>query len=432
MSPPNNSITPYHNKQMKAEIITIGDELLIGQVVDTNSAWIGQQLNLAGIEVKQITSISDKSADIIVALDGAVKRADIILITGGLGPTKDDLTKQTLCTYFNTQLIFNEEVYKDVETLFKSHGKEVTPINRKQAEVPASCKPIRNKNGTAPGMCFDVNGKLFFSMPGVPYEMKAMMEQDVLPMIKQRFKLPAIFHKTILTQGIGESFLSEIISEWEDGLAWQNMKLAYLPSPGKVRLRITAFGMDKSELIKKVEKQIDLVKPLINDYIYGYENFGEYQPGIEEIVGEMLRKKKATLATAESCTGGYISHLITMVPGSSDYYLGSVISYSNEVKVQELNVDPTVIEQNGVVSREVVEQMAVGVRKKLKVDYAIAASGIAGPTGGTNEKPVGTVWIAVATPQLVTAQKFLFGNNRKRNIQKTADAALNMLRKLME
>lgn len=417
---------------MKAEIITIGDELLIGQVVDTNSAWMGQQLNLAGIEVKQITSISDKSADIIAALNGAVKRADIILITGGLGPTKDDLTKQTLCTYFNTQLVFNEEVYKDVEALFKSHGKEVTPLNRKQAEVPANCKPIRNKNGTAPGMCFDVNGKLFFSMPGVPYEMKALMEQDILPMIKQRFKLPAIFHKTILTQGIGESFLSEIISEWEDGLAWQNMKLAYLPSPGKVRLRITAFGMDRSELIKKVEKQIDLVKPLINDYIYGYENFGEYQPGIEEIVGEMLRKKKATLATAESCTGGYISHLITNVPGSSDYYVGSVISYSNDVKVQELNVDPAVIEQNGVVSREVVEQMAVGARKKLKVDYAIAASGIAGPTGGTNEKPVGTVWIAVATPQLVTAQKFLFGNNRKRNIQKTADAALNMLRKLME
>lgn len=432
LSPPNNSITPYHYKQMKAEIITIGDELLIGQVVDTNSAWMGQQLNLAGIEVKQITSISDKSADIIAALDGAVKRADIILITGGLGPTKDDLTKQTLCTYFNTQLVFNEEVYKDVEALFKSHGKEVTPLNRKQAEVPANCKPIRNKNGTAPGMCFDVNGKLFFSMPGVPYEMKALMEQDILPMIKQRFKLPAIFHKTILTQGIGESFLSEIISDWEDGLAWQNMKLAYLPSPGKVRLRITAFGMDRSELIKKVEKQIDLVKPLINDYIYGYENFGEYQPGIEEIVGEMLRKKKATLATAESCTGGYISHLITNVPGSSDYYVGSVISYSNDVKVQELSVDPAVIEQNGVVSREVVEQMAVGARKKLKVDYAIAASGIAGPTGGTNEKPVGTVWIAVATPQLVTAQKFLFGNNRKRNIQKTADAALNMLRKLME
>ncbi|MBI2271947.1 MAG: competence/damage-inducible protein A [Bacteroidetes bacterium] len=417
---------------MKAEIITIGDELLIGQVVDTNSAWMGQQLNLAGIEVKQITSIADKAADIIAALDGAVKHADIILITGGLGPTKDDLTKQTLCTYFNTQLVFNEDVYKDVEALFKSHGKEVTPLNRKQAEVPANCKPIRNKNGTAPGMCFDADGKLFFSMPGVPYEMKTMIEQDVLPMIKRRFKLPAIFHKTILTQGIGESFLSEIISDWEDGLAWENMKLAYLPSPGKVRLRITAFGMERSELIKKVEKQIDLVKPLINSYIYGYENFGEHQPGIEEIVGEMLRKKKATLATAESCTGGYISHLITNVPGSSDYYVGSVISYSNEVKVQELNIDPVVIEQDGVVSRVVVEQMAVGVRKKLKVDYAIAASGIAGPTGGTNEKPVGTVWIAVATPLLVTAQKFLFGNNRKRNIQKTADAALNMLRKLME
>lgn len=417
---------------MKAEIITVGDEILIGQIVDTNSAWMGQQLSLAGIDIKQITSISDKAADIIAALDAAVKRADIIFITGGLGPTKDDLTKATLCTYFNTQLVFNEEVYKDVEAIFRSHGKEVSALNRKQAEVPANCTPIRNKNGTAPGMCFDVNGKLFISMPGVPYEMKAMMENDVLPMIKQKFKLPVIFHKTILTQGIGESFLSEIISDWEDGLPWQNMKLAYLPSPGKVRLRITAYGMDRDELIKKVEKQMDIVKPLISEYIYGYEIFGEPQPHIEEIVGEMLRKKKATIATAESCTGGHISHLLTTIPGSSDYYIGSVISYTNEIKIKELGVDAKIIEQHGAVSKQVVEQMAEGVKKKLKADYAIAASGIAGPTGGTKEKPVGTVWIAVATPERVIAQKFLFGNNRERNIQKAADAALNMLRKLID
>jgi nicotinamide-nucleotide amidase len=417
---------------MKAEIITIGDELLIGQVVDTNSAWIGQQLNLAGIEVVQITSISDKSDAIIIALNDSIERADIILITGGLGPTKDDITKTTLCTYFNTQLVFNEEVYKDVEAMFKSRGKEVTPLNRKQAEVPANCTAIRNSKGTAPGMWFDVNGKIFMSMPGVPYEMKAIMENEVLPKLKQRFKLPAIFHKTILTQGIGESFLSEIISDWEDALIQQNIKLAYLPSPGKVRLRLSAYGPDKAELIKKVEKQIEIVKPLIQEYIYGYENFGEHQPGIEEVVGDLLRKNKATVATAESCTGGYISHLLTSISGSSNYYVGSVISYSNEVKINELGVSAASIEKFGAVSQTVVEQMATGVRKKFKVDFAIATSGIAGPTGGTEEKAVGTVWIAIADSKGVISEKFLFGNDRGRNIKKASDEALNILRKQLK
>ena len=417
---------------MKAEIITIGDELLIGQVVDTNSAWIGMQLNLVGIEVKQITSISDFAPDIIKTLNEAKQRADIILITGGLGPTKDDLTKATLCSYFNTNLVFNDEVNADLEYIFKSRGKEVNPINRRQAEVPANCIAIRNKTGTAPGMWFDVDGKIFMSMPGVPYEMKAMMENDVLPKLKQRFKLPAIFHKTILTQGVAESTLSELLNDWEDALANHKIKLAYLPAAGKVRLRLTAHGGDKMELIKMVEQQIESVKPLIGQYIYGYETFGEAEPKIEELVGQLLRKKKATVATAESCTGGYISHLLTSVPGSSDYYIGSVISYAYEVKVNELGVDQNTIESKGAVSQAVVEQMAIGALKKFKVDYAVSASGIAGPGGGTEEKPVGTVWIAIASFEKVLSQKFLFGDNRQRNIERTSDAALQMLKQLLE
>jgi nicotinamide-nucleotide amidase len=417
---------------MNAEIITVGDELLIGQVVDTNSAWIGQELTLAGIEVVQITSVSDKASAITDALDDAVKRADIVLITGGLGPTKDDLTKTTLCTYFHTQLVFDEEVYCDVISIFKHAGLEMTELNRKQAEVPQSCMVVRNKNGTAPGMWFEADGKVFVSMPGVPYEMKAMMTAEVLPRLKERFKLPFIFHKTILTQGIGESFLSDLISAWEDGLALDKIKLAYLPAAGKVRLRLSATGLDKKRLLDLVERQILVVMPLIGKYIYGYEVLGEPEPLLENIVGDLLRRRKARIATAESCTGGYIAHLLTNMAGSSDYYVGSVISYSNAVKIQELGVDPAIIDSDGVVSRAVVEQMAIGARKKFGVDYVISASGIAGPGGGTAEKPVGSVWIAVATPYKVVAEKFQFGNNRGRNIERTAGAALNMLRQLLE
>lgn len=414
---------------MQAEIITIGDEFLIGQVINTNSAWMAEHLNLNGVNVKQITSVADNEEDIILALSAAVSRVDIVLITGGLGPTKDDITKASLCKYFNTPLIFNNDVYLDVEAIFKKYGKEVTAINRKQAEVPESCKPIRNKNGTAPGMYFELNEKLFFSLPGVPYEMKAMFENDVLPMIKNRFTLPSIYHKTILTQGIGESFLSEIITTWEEKLRESKLKLAYLPSPGKVRLRISAYGKEKGELIKLVEQQIENVKPLIKEYLYGYEVYGEPQVDVAETIGKLLRTKQATLVTAESCTGGYIAHLITSVSGASDYYRGSIIAYANEVKETQLHVDSLSIEKFGVVSKQVVEQMAIGARKKLNADFAISTSGIAGPTGGSAEKPVGTVWIAVAHPVGVLSEKFLFGDNRKRTIEKTTNAALNMLLK---
>ena len=417
---------------MQAEIITIGDEILIGQIVDTNSAFIGQLLNLNGISVKQITSVSDDREHIIKALDEAKERADIILITGGLGPTKDDITKKTLCEYFNTTMRFDESAYQDVVNLFAQYGKTVTPINRLQAEVPAICEVIRNYNGTAPCMWFDVDGKVFVSMPGVPYEMKALMKNQIVPKLKSRFQFPFIFHKTVLTQGIGESALSELISDWEDSLSSVNIKLAYLPAPGMVRLRLSTKG-DNDELLRlNVDNKTEQLKTIISEYIYGYEIFGVDNETLEQTIGKLLREKKKTISTAESCTGGYISHLITKVPGSSDYYTGSVISYSYEIKETELGVPKEILDTQGAVSQAVVEQMAKAIRIKYRTDYSISASGIAGPGGGTKEKPVGTVWIALATPDKVISEKFQFGNHRERNIQKTANAALNMLRKELE
>ncbi len=414
---------------MLAEIITIGDEILIGQVVDTNSAFIATLLNLNGISVKQISSVSDNREHILKSLDEAKERADIIIITGGLGPTKDDITKKTLCEYFKTTMRFDNEVYQDVTTIFATYEKGVTPINRLQAEVPEICTTLRNKNGTAPGMWFEVDGRIYISMPGVPYEMKAMMQNQVVPKLKEHFKLPFIVHKTILTQGIGESALCELISDWEDGLASEDIKLAYLPAAGMVRLRLSTSGGDFKLLNSSVNKKIGELKLIIPEYIYGYEIFGEENETLEQIIGKLLKDKKKTISTAESCTGGYIAHLITTVPGSSEYFTGSVISYSNEIKEAELGVSKITLDTHGAVSQPVVEQMAKAIREKYKTDYSIATSGIAGPDGGTDEKPVGTVWIAIATPDKIFSEKFLFGNNRLRNIQKAANAALNMLRK---
>lgn len=414
------------------EIITIGDEILIGQIVDTNSAFMAQILNLNGLSVKQISSVSDDGEHIIKALNEAKGRADIIIMTGGLGPTKDDITKKTLCEYFNTTMRFDKSAYEDVQNIFATYGKDVTPINRLQAEVPAICEVLRNKNGTAPGMWFNVDGKIFISLPGVPYEMKALMTNEVIPKIRSLFKLPSIVHKTVLTQGIGESSLSELISDWEDSLAKHNVKLAYLPAPGMVRLRLSTKGRNETELNKIIDKKIEELKTIISEYIYGYEVYGESKESLEEIIGKMLKKNGKTISTAESCTGGYISHLLTTVPGSSAYYIGSVISYAYEIKENELNVSHEVIMKHGAVSQPVVEQMAKAIREKYKTDYSISASGIAGPDGGTTDKPVGTVWIAIATPEKVISEKFLFGNDRERNIQKTANAALVMLKKELE
>jgi nicotinamide-nucleotide amidase len=407
---------------MKAEIITIGDELLIGQVIDTNSAWIAEQLNLVGIGVVQITSISDDREHILTTLKAASKRADLILMTGGLGPTKDDITKKVLCEYFDTELVFHEPSYQNVVDLFSARGFNVTRVNCKQAEVPASCTPLLNKNGTAPGMWFEKEGVIYVSMPGVPFEMKPLITNEVIPRIAKKLNSAFIEHKTILTHGVGESMLAEIIEEWADALP-ENIKLAYLPQPGIVRLRLTATGPDKNELTALLGFQVNALKKVIPDLIFGYNI-----DTMEEVVGKLLREKGLTLSTAESCTGGYIAHLITSISGSSNYFTGSTISYSNQVKIDELGVSANDLEKYGAVSETVVIQMAEGGRKKFGTDFTLAVSGIAGPDGGTAEKPVGTVWIALATDEKTVAKKFLFGEHRGRNIRKSALAALNMLR----
>lgn len=410
---------------MHVEIITIGDEILIGQIVDTNSAWMAQQLNLCGFSVKQISSVSDQESHILNALKEASSRASVVLITGGLGPTKDDITKKTLCKYFNTALVLNEDVYKDVEQLFKERGYEVTALNRGQAEVPANSITIRNAVGTAPGMWFENNGVVYISMPGVPYEMMHMMEHKVLPKLKAHFKAPFILHHTLLTQGIGESRLAEEIDEWEEALP-SFIKLAYLPSVSAVRLRLSGFGDDKNQLEIEFQKQLNLLRLLVSKYC-----FGENLETLETVVGQLLKSSNKTLATAESCTGGQIASAITKVPGCSAYYKGSIVSYANEIKEHFLNVSKDDLINYGAVSKQVVESMAIGVVNAMNVDYAIATSGIAGPDGGSDEKPVGTVWIAVADKHKVFAKQFLFGKNRERTIQAATLTSLNLLRRFI-
>lgn len=411
---------------MLAEIITIGDELLIGQVIDTNSAWIAEQLNMTGIKVHQITSISDNQEHILQTLKEASTRAQLILITGGLGPTKDDITKQTLCKYFDTSLVFSEEAYKNVENLFYHRGIKVTEVNRQQAMVPANCKVLPNVNGTAPCMWFEKENCIYVSMPGVPFEMKAIMEQEVIPQLLHK-QNQVIIHRTILTEGVGESMLASIIETWEDALP-EFIKLAYLPQPGMVRLRLTAYGNDREMLQDALSKAEKELYPLAGKYIFGYDN-----DTIESVVGQLLRQKGMTLSTAESCTGGNIAQLITSIAGSSDYFKGSVVAYSNEIKEKMLGVAHQTLVDHGAVSEQTVIAMAEGIRERFNTDYSIAVSGIAGPGGGTDEKPVGTTWIAVTTPTGTTSRKFLLGDHRGRNIRKASVAALNMLRgKLIE
>lgn len=407
---------------MKAELITIGDEILIGQIVDTNSAWMAEQLNLIGVNVVQISSISDGADQIKIALDQALSRADIVLITGGLGPTKDDITKKTLAEYFNDELVTDQSVIDHIEQLFGRFGKTITDLNRQQADLPSKCTALKNRQGTAPGMWFDHEGKVIVSMPGVPYEMKGLMKDEVIPRITEFADLPVIVHRTVLTTGIGESWLSDKIEGWEVNLP-SFVKLAYLPSPGRVRLRLSASGSNRNELMAVVDTAIGGLKSMIGHLIYG-----EDTDSLQEVVGQLLLERNATLSTAESCTGGSIAGAITSVSGASAYFLGSIVSYDNEVKIGQLGVKPETLDAVGAVSEEVVCQMAEGVKSRLKTDYSIATSGIAGPTGGTEEKPVGTVWIAVSGPNGTQAKKFLFGDVRERNISRSVTAALNMLR----
>ncbi len=355
----------------------------------------------------------------------------MLLLPGGLGPTKDDITKKVFANFFNTILQIDERVLETVKGFFEKRGRQINDINRKQAEVPKGCFVIQNKNGTAPGMWMKKNKTVFVSLPGVPYEMKAMMLEVVLPKLQAENKLSTIYHKTILTQGIGESALAEIIEKWEDGLAADNIKLAYLPQPGIVRLRLSTSGDSITDLKKVVSEKINELQLLIPKFIYGYEEYGEEPPTLQKIVSELLREKRKTISLAESCTGGFITSLFTAIAGSSDIFMGAVVPYHNHIKHQLLEVDNDIFEKFGAVSKECVTQMAEHARKKFKSDYAIATSGIAGPAGGTPEKPVGTVWIAVANEEKTIALKFIFGDDRGRNIQMTANAALNMLRKII-
>lgn len=410
---------------MTAEIITIGDEILIGQIVDTNSAWLGAELNFLGVSLKNIVSISDSELAILDALKVAHSRADLVLITGGLGPTKDDITKLTLCKYFGVPLRFDENVYHDIEVLFRSKGRKINDLNHNQAEVPANCEVLPNRRGTAPGMWFFENGKVTVSMPGVPYEMKDIFSHELIPRLKKKFKLPFIYHRTLLTVGIPESVLADKISDFEDNLPEQ-VKLAYLPSLGQVRLRLSAVSPSESEAKALVNEQADKLMPLIERYF-----FGEGTTTLAQAIGELLKNKALKLAVAESCTGGQIAQMITSVAGSSTYFMGSATTYSVASKIEVLGLDGEAIEKHGVVSKEVAEAMASRVREQFGADISLATTGIAGPDGGTNDTPVGTVWIALSTTNFTFSKRYSFSNDRATNIQLGANTALNMLRKYL-
>ena len=405
-----------------AELLTIGDEILYGQIVDTNSQWMGVKLSNIGIKVIRKTTIGDLEEDILSAFAEAEKRADIILITGGLGPTSDDLTKPCLAKYFNCEMRIHEEALAEVTEFFKSRGRALTEINRLQASLPLCCEKITNKMGTAPGMWFERNGKVFVSMPGVPYEMKSMMNEIIIPKLLQTFKTPTIRHTLIRTVGIGESFLAEKISSWEKSLP-AHIRLAYLPGFGEVKLRLTAFGNDEELLKNEIAALIEKIKPLAGEYIFGIG-----QDPLEVVLGNTLRDKKLTLSVAESCTGGYLSHLITSVPGSSEYFLGSIIPYSYEIKMSLLGVKPETLEQYGAVSESTIKEMANLVRIKFNTDIGVATSGIAGPGGETPDKPVGTVWIAYSDKHQTVARKLQLSKDRLINIKIASTAVLNLIR----
>src|SRR5688572_20859857 len=409
-------------KPVFAEIITIGDEILYGQIVDTNSAFMGTELGKIGVRVKQISSISDDADAIVQAVEEAQSRADLVLITGGLGPTRDDITKKTLAGYFKCDLQLDKQSLDDVAELFKARGRELTEVNKQQAYLPTACKPIRNIIGTAPGMWFEHNEKVIVSMPGVPYEMMRMFTDTVIPKIQASFQLQAIIHKVIQTIGIGESFLADQLSDWEDGLP-ENMKLAYLPHLAGVRLRLTGIGEDADELEDQLLKELSTVSNLIAKFIFAY---GEVS--IEETIGMLLNARNMTISTAESCTGGQVAHKLTSIPGSSMYYMGSVIAYDNDVKIKQLNVKPETIEQQGAVSEAVVREMAENVRKIMGTDVGIATSGIAGPGGGSETKPVGTLCIAYADATKTISKKLYFNKDRELNIEFTAMTVLNLVR----
>jgi nicotinamide-nucleotide amidase len=408
-------------QEVNASIITIGDELLIGQTIDTNSAFIAQELNKVGIWVKRRVAVGDVKQEILDALAHQSGDCQLVIITGGLGPTADDITKPTLCEFFNTELREDEGALQNVTEIFKKIGRPLTERNKKQAEVPASCIVLPNKRGTAPGMWFSTGGCVFISLPGVPHEMRGLILDAVIPKLKEQFSLPSVLHRTLLTAGQGESQIADLLMSFEEALP-THIKLAYLPAYGLVKLRLTGRSANREELEKELDAQFNALQTLVAEWMVSDQDIP-----LQEAVNELLREKGKTLSTAESCTGGYIAHLITSIAGSSDVFQGSVVSYANEVKQDLLGVRDETLKAHGAVSEETVKEMVKGVLNSAHSDYAIATSGIMGPGGGSEAKPVGMVWIAVGNAHEIEATKFNFRFDRKRNIELTAHAALTML-----
>lgn len=411
---------------MTVALLSIGDELLIGKTINTNASWLGEQLSAIGFDIHCVETISDNREQILSSLNRLIAENNVVIITGGLGPTNDDITKFVLCELFHTELEFNQQAYDGMARYVLARNQEINEKNLTQAQFPKKARFVPNPCGTASGMWFEKNGTIVVSLPGVPREMKAIMSESVIPWLKERFKLPAIYHRHVLVSNIAESKLAEIIADWEEQLPSQ-IHLAYLPQPGIVKLRMSCTAETEEIAHSLVAIEEEKLSAIIKPYIWGYDD-----DTIEEVVGNLLLKYGETVATAESCTGGNISRMLTRISGSSTYYWGSIISYDTSVKIKELHVAPTDVEQYGVVSEQVVQTMATEVRKKIGTTYGVATSGIAGPMGGTTENPVGTVWIAVASEQNVVVQKFLFGTERETNIEKATVAALRMLQLVIE
>ena len=410
---------------MNAIVISIGDELLIGQTLNTNAGWMGSELNKNGVELTEVLTVCDDGKAIQDALSYAGNKARLVLVTGGLGPTKDDITKKAFADYFNAPLLENKEALDNVERFFKRYNLDMLPVNKLQALVPKGCEMLLNKAGTAPGMWMEHEEVVFVCMPGVPSEMKYLMDNEVLPRIKKRFKLPVIVHQTMMTQGIGESYIAEEIKDIEEGLP-KYIKLAYLPSPGIVKMRLTGRGDDEYKLLKEIDGIFSKIESRISKHV-----FSKNEAQLQEIIGDVFRAEKLTISTAESLTSGALASRITSVPGASEYFIGSVIAYANDVKIHQLGVSENVLKTDGAVSGEVVKQMAIGAQNLFGTDYAISTSGIAGPGGGTDEKPVGTVWIAIAGPKGVVTEQFQMGKGRDRVVEKTIFSALNLLIQLV-
>jgi nicotinamide-nucleotide amidase len=416
---------------MTAHLLTIGDEILIGQIVDTNSAWMSQQLNLRGIRVNGKSSVGDDKKDIVAGIKAAARKSQVVIITGGLGPTKDDITKKTLAEMFNSTMSFHEETYQRIEGYFKKINRTMPQAMESQATLPDKATILANKVGSAPGMWFEEKGKVYISLPGVPFEMEYLMTHEVIPRLQARFEARPIVHRTILTVGEGESNIAKRIEAFEDALP-KNVKLAYLPALGQVRLRLTSVWEGavvpdaEAQLETLLEQKKTELLAIIPDLVFGYE-----ETTLPEAVGALLSSQNKKIGTAESCTGGYIAHLITGIAGSSQWYNGSIVSYTNELKSKILNVDAKIIENHGAVSEETVRAMALGALDALSVDIAVAVTGIAGPGGGSEDKPVGTVWMAVADRNRVEVLKQVFGRDRSKNIQMTGTYALNLVRKFL-